>query len=453
MKSLSKIFYIGCLILNIQACNDDKNSNLPSNPNNTATDNSQNTVNTKNLAAESYSKEFNVTTDEADRRLNIMGKADEIHQKLKDNFGSENISSIYFDNKADFKVGLRVVGVPISNIQSINLSDGSTVPLKVEGNQKRNSEEIEKLIDDNLENIKKKAGENIAVGFDSTNNRVMVDVYTPKSIDGNTDGQTANTFSKTIYMNVDELSNEIPVVANLSNIQNKSIALIQNKIIGGGLINSPNACTVGFVGYRNGVAGFMTATHCANNTLYQGNDGKSFTLYPSSTYNDFSANHEMSFMPVPNAPLYGGVYKDKDLFFDTSILKIKSLHTQPVSIGSTYLCHMGRTTGYSCGSVVSAGVSNNAVNDAGEAVGCNSKYSANYNVKSQPCARTFVQLSGSQLACSKGDSGGPVFDEKTGEAYGIVSSAQFTGNAKGQCNILTFSQLDYASTMGFTLSN
>lgn len=62
-------------------------------------------ISMKNMAFESYAKEYEVTLEEAEKRLHVMESANDIYQKLIDNFGEDNISSAFFDNGKNFAVG------------------------------------------------------------------------------------------------------------------------------------------------------------------------------------------------------------------------------------------------------------------------------------------------------------------------------------------------------------
>ncbi|USZ15269.1 hypothetical protein NGM44_02415 [Moraxella sp. FZFQ2102] len=58
------------------------------------------------LAVESYVKEFNVSTEEAQKRLRIMSQTDEIVTKINREFG-DSIASIFYKNEQDFKMVIR----------------------------------------------------------------------------------------------------------------------------------------------------------------------------------------------------------------------------------------------------------------------------------------------------------------------------------------------------------
>lgn len=340
-------------------------------------------------------------------------------------------------------MGLRVVGKPISDIQELFLSDGTTVKLNIYDNQKLNSQQISSYIQDNSKYFENIAGSEAIVGFDGTNNQISVHAFKPIS---NSNKVAPSSMKVTMPSEIG-----IPIKITYHTEPNRDMAIVTKKVVGGMLIGDPKACTAGFTGYMNNVAGFMTATHCAKNNMGYGHDGFNFILDPKKAYTNYSTKHEMSFIPTPNAGLYPGVYKNISTVDDSLILKIKGIRSQPLKLHSTYLCHMGITTGYSCGTVEAIDIQNNSVNGEGAASGCSSKSSPNFSISSQPCSKTFVSLKGTQLACNFGDSGGPVFSED-GMAHGIASSAYFTGKDKGQCDVLTYSKIEYASEMNFNLA-
>lgn len=64
------------------------------------------TISIDAYTAENYSKDFNVSVQEAERRLAIQSQLDYITKKLDEQFG-DTIASVYFDNGLDFKLVVR----------------------------------------------------------------------------------------------------------------------------------------------------------------------------------------------------------------------------------------------------------------------------------------------------------------------------------------------------------
>lgn len=180
------------------------------------------------------------------------------------------------------------------------------------------------------------------------------------------------------------------------------------------------------------------------------------SINPRNAFTDYSTLHEMSFIPTPGI----GIYEDPFRFLSTDIKKVTGLRDTGLYPNNTYLCHFGRSTYKSCGFVKQINVSN-IVYDPTDIQSpscpyrgsCSSKYSPDPNTRALSCRESFNKLGsyGSSLACSKGDSGGPVYSA-TGKAFGIVNSASFNGPSIGQCESVTFSLIDYAvRDLGFVL--
>ncbi|MDQ3525911.1 MAG: S1 family peptidase, partial [Chloroflexota bacterium] len=96
-------------------------------------------------------------------------------------------------------------------------------------------------------------------------------------------------------------------------------------------------------------------------------------------------------------------------------------------------CHRGATTGTSCGTIESI------THDPGSLCGPN---------RNGECASTWVRVTGPNLACSGGDSGGPWFNG--GTAYGIHKSGASSGTGQGQCSRASFMSINYIGGLGLT---
>jgi hypothetical protein len=90
-----------------------------------------------------------------------------------------------------------------------------------------------------------------------------------------------------------------------------------------------------------------------------------------------------------------------------------------------FVCHRGKTTGYSCGTIVSKTFQPTWAN-------------ACFGVT---CASVWIRVQGANLKCYPGDSGGPWFLNNT--AYGIYKGQSSSGPAVGNCNWAVYSAADY----------
>ena len=106
-----------------------------------------------------------------------------------------------------------------------------------------------------------------------------------------------------------------------------------------------------------------------------------------------------------------------------------------LEVGKTFLCHAGSSTDFSCGllkdlniTLYTDYVSSNGT--AGKRCNTTNKYCYN-----------FMSMSGPDLKCEGGDSGGPITAGNA--AYGIAGSCNLNQMANGSTPILYYSTLNY----------
>ena len=400
------------------------------------------TVTIHTLAIESYSKEFNVSSQEAERRLIIESQLDYIVQKLNEEF-DDSISSIYFDNGKEFKLVIRTTKKGNTQKRVMNLADqlskDYSLPIDVVANSPRNFRAIQNIIENQKSRITKKHESLQMIGYVPEKDAIRLSFYEPDITKQN---GIKSAFQKVSGMDtlIEFLPEPISAKAGIG---------------GGGLLPSTNptgVCTGGFIGTMNGKQGILTATHCmygktlstygnsggglATNVGIAGQIGKDAIM--DSQY------HEISFLPLDATkyPLVGNVQKDTTYAGITQTIIGIGYAKGPTIVnnqyvGGTQVCHIGQTTGYSCGTVstVSAGFGGQ---------GCNSAVKGIIPISS--CTNTYIDVRGSGFKIASGDSGGPLFDS-SGKAYGIAS---FGGRLKdGSGYAGQFSSLAYVS--GFTL--
>lgn len=106
-----------------------------------------------------------------------------------------------------------------------------------------------------------------------------------------------------------------------------------------------------------------------------------------------------------------------------------------LKVGSSFLCHSGISTNFSCVLVTSVNTTmySTSTLPSGAIVDrCKTDGIYCYN---------FITVSGQDLRCAPGDSGGPVTIGNT--AYGIVSACNYDKVASGEIPKMYFSPLDY----------
>lgn len=415
----AKVFQVGLLVASIFAVSNMAHAE---------------TVSIDPLAVESYSKEFSVTSQEAERRLTIVSQLDSITQKLNTQFG-DSIASVYFDNGNDFKLVVRTTkkGKTQREVMDLSgeLSKTYDLPIEVVANSPRNFRAIDNIIENQGSRIARQYDGFQSIGYNPQKDAISIIFYQPDVAEQN---RIRSKLSKISGMDVTLRFLNEPITATAANF---------NEVVGGGNLESmagTGQCTAGFTGTMNGVPGFLTATHCLNNSKrYVNRFGKKYDFGTPVT--DSSAYHEVSFVPLNSPSITGEVYRAWPSTTSTSNLKIKGmgvaqaprtdLYTE-LQVGGTPLCHMGLKTGYSCGTVT-------GVNQGIGGAGCNASIKG--IITQRDCARTIITVEGSNFRIDVGDSGGPFFDGN-GNAYGLAS-------AKGGSNFAFVTPLNYLT--GFKL--
>lgn len=447
VRNIRSVVLISPILLGaffLSGCNDDNDENI-------VEDNSQSETIEK-FAIESYARDVDISIEEAEKQLNMMNRSGEINELLAETFGEESLSSVYFIPGKDFGIGVRLSGNNIKyDMKELRFKDGEVMPMSLSNGESFNAQGIVDHMSDVSPMLLESFKGIQSMGYNGESNKLIVDVYEPD----------VNIREINNLIDLKSISNDMNIEINYVDNRNIDAALpttYDNKILAGGRFSAPGSCTTGFTGYVNGVPGFLTATHCQDNTFYQGNAIGTFNINPKNAYTNYSPLHEMSFIPTPSIAIYGGIYENPSTFFSSDIKKITGLRDTGIYINNTYLCHFGRSTSKSCGFVKQVNVRNNifdpnAFPPRPYGTGCSSKYSPDPSIQALSCSESFFKLGsyGSSLACSTGDSGGPVYSSN-GKAYGIVSSASFNGPNVGQCESVTFSLIDYAvRDLGFVL--
>lgn len=397
------------------------------------------TVSIDPLAVESYSKEFNVSDQEAKRRLTIVSQLDYIVQNLNKQFG-DSIGSVYFDNGQDFKLVVRTTKKGNTQKQIMSLADQLSkeysLPIEVVANSPRNFKAIQNIVENQKSRIVKQYDGLQLIGYVPQNDAIRLSFYQP---DVTKQNEIKSRLQKVSGMNtlIEFLPEPMSFKAGIG---------------GGGLLPSNTGyCTGGFTGTMNGQQGILTATHCMyGKTLsnYSNNGGAGAKVGLVGTIGKDaimdSQYHEISFLPldITTSPLVGNVQKDFNYYIPTQTITGIGYAKGPTVINSQYVggtpvCHIGQKTGYSCGTVntVSSGIGGG---------GCNS--SVKQIIPMTSCASTYIEVRGPNFKILGGDSGGPLFDS-SGKAYGIASAGGALKDGSGYSGI--FSSLAYVS--GFTL--
>ena len=161
-------------------------------------------------------------------------------------------------------------------------------------------------------------------------------------------------------------------------------------------------CTAGFTARHRGTGrhGIITAAHCSESYMHN------VRLTP--VVERLGPDVDARFLSVPT----GSSHRLLDEFFCRGVLPCDVIGdvSRDRMMGS-YVCHYGRNTGNTCGTVIDINYAPSRVNAA-----C-----------PNGCDNTFVRVNGPNLRGCGGDSGGPFY--RGGNAYGI----HMGGNKKYDC--------------------
>jgi hypothetical protein len=218
-------------------------------------------------------------------------------------------------------------------------------------------------------------------------------------------------------------------------------AVIPGVLPGGWMLNSGSQhCTGGFTVRDpvSGKGGVLTAGHCPNSAVYMNypvppNPLPTVALPTTMEAEYWGGTTDFQWHSFAEGVTVNNVYCTSF----TSCGGVIILKVSAPTIG-TRMCHMGATTGASCGTLAST------------------EYI--YDDVAHPCENqdpltcptgTWLRVEGSSLACAGGDSGGPVFANSV--AYGLAKAAISAGTAPGQCPALIVMPINRVTNKGLIL--
>lgn len=374
----------------------------------------------EDIAAISYAERNLVSIDEAKKRLKIQDAIkDEDKLGLRSEF-EQRLAGMYLAHQPDQHMVVRLVGSSPVRPRVIRTDEGD-LRVVFHVNQKHTLAELESIVvkfSDELRSIPGVQG----FGVDQKTGEIVLDVAAPDS-------------EKPIYEKKKEgLENELgaPIRFRISQSPQVNLSYVRG---GARLDSSGFQCTTGFAvkHMTTGATGVVTAGHCQGPQYYMNwypPDDPNFVGFPLAFQEElWDASHDMQWHTAPGHSPLGEIF-GISWYSGTAITSRKSRAT--TDIGQE-VCHRGTNTGFSCGVVAMTTFVPSGANTCGPYV----------------CSNTWVKVEGPKLACAAGDSGGPVF--KFSIAYGIVSSAAYTGNLPGQCGNITYMSVDYLKDLGLTL--
>lgn len=385
-----------------------------------------------NQAASLYSKSFNVSQQEAEKRISIMSQTDEISKKIIDKFGEQDIAGIFFVHEGDFKLIVRTTKQGKGSTDVLNFANQEFPDLNIEvkTNSPRNFRSIENILKNQPDVLSKKIDGFQSLGYNPEKDNLVVGIYDP-TLKSAEEAIKKYKISKVAGMDV-------------------SVSLLKQPVtpaalIGGVKVNGGGNCTSGFsaFGADKTTKGIITAYHCTNNGQVKNyvltdKNGSQHSLI--ATNQPISENQDIAFLKSSSnsVPIEPYVVQVSQYASGANVSKFPIQNQgrkSELKVGSSFLCHSGITTDFSCGLVKNVNTtmySSYTYPDGTTLDICNT---------SGPYCYNFITAASQDLRCQPGDSGGPVTIGNT--AYGIASSCNYDKVPSGEIPTMYLSSLDY----------
>lgn len=358
--------------------------------------------------AEAYAADHDLSVDEAAERLLLQDNLGRTLGSLQELAG-ERFAGAWIDHVPDLTGTIRLTSdVPVEEFKE--LVDSSLVPIHVAVDAPV-SIEATVAEAERLSPLVAEALPGTSTSVDERTGEIVL-WLSPESSGIARQGTVAELQSRTV----------VPLRAVRSDT-----SAGDGNVWGGGRMNSANGnCTSGFTVRNNAdVVGVLTAGHCPNGLTFAdyidgGSVGTTFRQEARSATADVQWHTPNTGTAPPG--FYGSSRTTR-----REATGIRLRQDQPPG---TFVCHQGRSTGYSCGDVASRFFS------PGWANAC----------PGTTCSHTWIQVDGESLECFPGDSGGPWFIG--GTAYGIYKGQSSGGTSAADCNWAVYMAIDYKSEIG-----
>jgi streptogrisin C len=355
--------------------------------------------------AEALSASTGIPFGQALKAVRAQDSAANSVTELRREFGGR-VAGIYTVLSPDYKIVVRLKGQGAPNRRMLKLADGD-VPIEFETGAQHSVDELVAAYEKNFAAVQALFPTLQGLGTDEKTGEIVVIVAAQGSAAETVRGKRDDLFRLLGH------PVKIDVVANETT---------DSDVRGGSKITSSagGACTSGFtVKNAAGTTGITTSAHCEGINTYFNPNGTTIALAHSGVeIKDADQDVE----------IHTSGYIERAQFYADSATVPRSLtgsRLQTSTAIGNQVCHRGTTTGYSCGLVSATNYKPSYVGACG-AVTCDS---------------VWVKVDGdANTACSKGDSGGPVFASQT--AFGLLKATSSSGPAKGQCSFFVYMSTD-----------
>lgn len=347
-----------------------------------------------------YAAQFQVTTDEAARRLKAQQDSVTATDAIASEF-ADRLAGISIQHRPDFQIVVLLTGN-----QPVADRTASKVPIIFRTGAKATHAEAVTAMRRHLVDFRSELPGARGAGYDQRTGEIVL-LVTPADV--------AKQGVDAIRAHAEQISG-VPVRVVVNELIESNMS-----VDGGGLVegvssitNRRSRCTSGFVVTNGETNAITTAAHCPDQLTYIDRDNTSSPTLPmigswGLGYRDVQIN--------------GSAESPDPLFYaDRGAGSLRSVQTWR-SVASTragdFVCHYGESSGYSCATVELTDYA-----PPGELCG-------------GPCSPTWVTVKGP--SCIPGDSGGPVFSGNV--AFGIAKGVNRTDS--GQCEFYYYMSTDY----------
>lgn len=349
-----------------------------------------------------YAKNFGVSLDEAQRRLDQQRASIVVSDALRVRY-RDRLASISVAHRPDWHLLVRLTpGEQPADV--IETANGVPIPVRFSVNAATTRATALGLLDRNRYLLPQLIPGYRGAGVDPVTGGLVV-MQRPGS-----DPRSPEEVGKLLAARLG-----LPV-----RIRRLDAVLVDSAAIGGGRVEGPNAegrrfrCTTGFV-VRNGAGklGITTAAHCPDTLTWRAPDGEERLLPMLGAWG--AAQNDIQ--------IHGGVGPAEALVYsDTAKTKVRPIQTwatRPMTRPGDWLCLRGESSGYACSEVELTDFA-----PPGDLCG-------------GLCTSSWVTMRGPE--CRRGDSGAPIFLGSV--AYGTLKGGAYTAN--GGCAFSYYQSVDY----------
>lgn len=343
----------------------------------------------------SYAKDFGLNRDEAERRLMLQMELQDILASIEEAIGPRS-GGVWIEHEPRLRGVVRLAGGDRINQEIERLIEASNVPIELVQTEGPSVDELARRLEGAMPRLQELGG-----GFAGAE----IDVRTGEIVLFYETGETAQAAPEA-RRRAQDAAREV-LQAPLR-IEETDAPVGDGHTRGGADLST---CTSGFVVRHplTGTRGYITAGHCGNNQTYFEFGGVSYSTAFIDEIRDADQDVQWHTTPHIEQPrFYAG---------STSTHRpLTSRRTRSQQSVGGYVCHRGKTTGYSCGTIQTKWYA------PGYANAC----------PGTTCSAVWVRVSGSNLECFPGDSGGPWF--LVYSAYGIYKGQSSSGTTAAGCN-------------------